>query len=316
MDESKTKKSLSIVVPLYNEERSVAPLHARIMEALRGVGVPFEIILVDDGSIDETFKEMKKLSPVFAYRLTRNFGQTAALAAGISKATGEIIVTLDGDLENDPCDIPALIAKLDEGFDVVSGWRKDRWNRQWFSRWIPSVIANRIISAATGAKLHDHGCTLKAYRRSALAHLMLYGEMHRMIAANAKLFNQARIAEIPVAYTPRRFGESKYGILRSFKVLLDVVAIRFFYKYANRPMHFFGAAGFFSFFFGFLAFAGMFYIKYAFGITFIETPLPTLSGIFFIVGVQFILMGLLAELILRNSGGVKTFLIAEEVKNM
>ncbi len=309
-----TKNTVSIVVPLYNEAQSVALLHARIIEALRGLYV-FEVIFVDDGSTDGTFGEIQKLAPVVALRLARNFGQTAALAAGINKATGKIMVTLDGDLENDPRDIPKLVEKLQEGFDVVSGWRKNRWKGQWLSRRLPSVIANSLISVATGAKLHDHGCTLKAYRKEAIAHLKLYGEMHRMIAAYAKLFLKARLAEVPVTYTPRQFGKSKYGILRSFKVILDLVAIRFFVRYANRPMHFFGAAGFLCFFFGVLAFFGMFYFKYALDITFIETPLPTLTGICIIVGVQFILMGLLAELILRSSSETQTFLVSEEVRN-
>ena len=307
--------NLSIVVPFYNEKQSVSLLHARIVEALRSLGISFEIIFVDDGSTDGTFDEMRKLSPVIACRFARNFGQTAALAAGIARATGKIIVTLDGDLENDPRDIPKLISKLEEGFDIVSGWRQNRWRGRWLSRRFPSMVANLLISAATGAKLHDHGCTFKAYRREAITHLKLYGERLRIIAAYTKLFNRAKLAEVPVSYVPRQFGTSNYGILRSFTVPLDIVAIRFFYKYANRPMHFFGAVGFFSFFFGFLAFCGMLYFKYVLGITFIETPLPTLTGICFIVGVQFILMGLLAELILRTSADTETYLIREEVRH-
>lgn len=310
-----TKNTVSIVVPFFNEVQSVALLHARITAELKEIEGTFEIIFVDDGSTDGTFDEIRKLSPVIAIRFVRNFGQTAALAAGIAKATGNIIITLDGDLENDPRDIPKLIKKLEEGFDVVSGWRKDRWQKQWFTRKVPSVIANSMISMATGAKLHDHGCTLKVYRREAIIHLNLYGDVHRMLAAYSKLFSRVRLAEIPVAYTPRRFGKSKYGLLRSFKVILDLVAIRFFIRYANRPMHFFGAVGFLSFFFGFLAFAGMFYFKYGLGITFIETPLPTLSGMFLIIGIQFILMGLLAELVLRNSTEANAFIVSEEIKN-
>lgn len=309
-----TKLNLSIVVPLYNEAQSVVSLHARIIEALRDEG-SFEVIFVDDGSTDGTFVEIQKLVPVTGIRLARNFGQTAALAAGIAKSTGQIVVTLDGDLENDPHDIPKLVSKLKEGFDVVSGWRKNRWQKEWLTRRVPSVIANSIISTATGAKLHDHGCTLKAYRRGVIVHLKLYGEMHRMIAAYAKLFGQARLTEVPVSYTSRRFGTSKYGMLRSFKVILDLLAVRFFYRYANRPMHFFGAVGFFAFFMGLLTLLGMFYFKYGLGITFIETPLPTLTGICFIIGVQFILMGLLAELILRTSATTETFVVAEETRN-
>ena len=221
---------------------------------------------------------------------------------------------MDGDLENDPADIQKLLKKLDEGYGVVSGWRRDRWRGQFFSRRLPSVAANWLISFLTGAKLHDHGCTLKVYRRQALANLRLSGEMHRMLAAYAKLFNGAKIAELPVNHRPRRFGYSKYGPMRSFKVILDLLAINFFYRYASCPMHFFGGLGFFSFFLGILSFLGMIYFKYALRITFIETPLPTLTALFTIIGVQFILMGLLAELLLKQSSD-SLYSVKEEINN-
>lgn len=306
---------ISVVVPVYNEEDNIAVLHGKIVDVMRSLGGKYEVIFVDDGSTDNTFREIRKLSPVIALRFARNYGQTGALAAGLQKASGEIIVTLDGDLENDPQDIPKLIAKLDEGHDIVSGWRQSRWRGQFFSRKLPSVIANRIISSFTGARLHDHGCTLKAYRREALHGLKLFGETHRMIAAYAQLFNGAKLAEIPVNYKPRRFGSSKYGPLRSFKVVLDLLAVHFFYKYGHRPMHFFGGIGFFSFFFGFLIFLWMIYLKYFEGTSFIKTPLPILAAIFVIVGIQFILMGLLAELLVKHSSHSQPYLIQEEIKN-
>ena len=252
---------------------------------------------------------------VTGIRLSRNYGQTLALAAGIKKATGDIIVTIDGDLENDPKDIPNLLKKLDEGCDIVSGWRKNRWQGQFFTRRLPSYIANRVISFVTGAELHDHGCSLKVYRKEILRDLTLFGEMHRMIAAYAKLLNGAKVAELPVNYKPRQFGVSKYGPFRIFRVLLDLFALYFFYRYSNRPIHFFGGIGFFSFFLSFLSFLTMFYFKYVLNITFIETPLPIMVTLFAIIGMQFVLMGLLAEFLLRQSVDSRQYLIKEEVVN-
>ena|SRR3989344_442087 len=306
---------ISVVIPVYNEEKNIAVLHKKIVEVMRSLGGEYEIIFIDDGSTDNTFNAIRELAPVAAFRFARNCGQTGALALGLQKARGNILVTLDGDLENDPQDIPKLVAKLGEGYDIVSGWRQSRWHGQFFSRRMPSIIANWIISYFTGAKLHDHGCTLKAYRREALSELKLFGETHRMIAAYAKLFNGAKLAEIPVNYKPRRFGSSKYGPLRSFKVVLDLLAVYFFYKYGHRPMHFFGGIGFFSFFFGFLTFLWMIYLKYFEATSFIKTPLPVLAAIFVIIGIQFILMGLLAELLIKHSGGSQPHLLKEEIRN-
>ena len=311
----KNIQKISVVVPLFNEEKSVVLLHQELLSALKSFSQQFEIIMVDDGSKDGTFEEIRKLSSVIGIRFSRNYGQTLALAAGIKKAAGDVIVTIDGDLENDARDIPKLMEKLNEEFDIVSGWRKDRWRGSFFSRRFPSLVANWMISWVTGTKLHDHGCTLKAYRRGILQDLRLSGEMHRMIAAYAGLLNGARITEIPVNHRIRRFGASKYGPFRIFRVLLDLFALYFFYHYSNRPMHFFGGAGFLSFFLSVLSFLGMIYFKYILRITFIETPLPTLTALFAIVGIQFILMGLLAELLLKQSGNLQAPLIKEEIVN-
>jgi glycosyltransferase involved in cell wall biosynthesis len=289
---------ISVIAPFYNEKESVKELHSRLVFVLEKLKIPFEIIFVDDGSTDGSFEAMANLSPLIAIRLSRNFGQTAALAAGIEAASGDIIATIDGDLENQPEDLPLLLEKMEEGFDVVSGWRQDRWRGQ-FSRRLPSKIANWLISYVSKTKLHDHGCTLKAYRANVIKNLKLYGDMHRMIAAYAGLIG-AKTAEVPVQHIPRKHGESKYGIMRTFRVILDLVVVKFFAKYSNRPMHFFGGIGFYSFLFGFFTFLSMVYFKYFGGKDFIQTPLPVLAVFFILVGIQFILMGLLAEILMRT----------------
>ena len=298
---------------MFNEAQSVPFLNQELVSVLKSIGRPFEIVLVDDGSIDNTFEEIKNLPSVVGIRFSRNYGQTLALAAGIKKASGDVVVTIDGDLENDAADIPKLVAELEKGYDIVSGWRKNRWQGQFFSRKLPSLFANWIISSISGLSLHDHGCTLKAYRKDILQNLRLSGEMHRMIAAYAKLLNGARVSELAVNYRSRRFGKSNYGPFRVFRVLLDLFALYFFHKYSNRPMHFFGGIGFLSFLLGFFAFLGMFYFKYVLGITFIETPLPTLTTLFAIIGMQFILMGLLAEFLLKQSTDPRPYFIKEEI---
>ncbi|HEY4499718.1 MAG TPA: glycosyltransferase family 2 protein [Candidatus Paceibacterota bacterium] len=310
-------KLLSVVIPIFNEERAIAELHNRLVKTLRTLQVPFEIIFVDDGSLDGTYAELQKLSPIIALRLRRNYGQSQALRAGIERAQGDVIALMDGDLENHPEDLPLLIDKLREGHDVVSGWRKDRWPNQRIVRHFPSVLANKLISWVAGIQIHDHGCTLKVYRSDVLKELVLKGEEHRLLTAYAAI-NGARITEVPVRYTPRAHGKSKYGILRTFKVLVDVLALLFFYRYANRPMHFFGALGFVSFFFAFLSFIGMLYFKFVMGASFILTPLPVLTALFTIVGIQFILMGLLAEIFVRKIGDVaatRTIFVKEETVN-
>lgn len=296
---------ISIVVPFYNERESVRELHTRLLGVLSKIGGTHEIIFVDDGSGDGTFEEIKKLPQVRGFRFTRNFGQTAAFGCGIENAKGDIIVTLDGDLENKPEDIPDLLAKLDQGYDVVAGWRKNRWNSEFFTRRLPSVLANMLISRITGVRLHDHGCNLRAYRRHVFQGVFFNGEMHRMLAAYLGMHG-ARVIEVPVSYAPRIYGKSKYGLSRTFKVLLDVLAFYFFQKYATRPMHFFGYAGFISMGFGFLTFLWALTLRIWQGTHFNRTPLPELVAIFVVVGFQFILMGLLAEILMRSRQDTKS----------
>ena len=289
---------LSVVVPLYNEVESVPELHRRLVPILQGMGRPFEIIFVDDGSLDGTFSVMKTLSPLYAIRLRRNYGQTAALAAGIRQATGDVIVTMDGDLENDPADIPGLLQKIEQGYDIASGWRRGRWGDQPLSRRLPSYLANRFISWVSGVDLHDHGCQLKAYRRACLTPVDFTGDMHRMIAAYAAR-EGATVIELPVRFEKRKYGRSKYTMSRIFKVLLDVLAFHFFHRFSARPMHFFGGFGFTMLFFAALSFGTMLFLRFWLGVSFIVTPLPTLTVFLAIVAVQFILMGLLAEMLHR-----------------
>jgi len=308
---------LSVVVPFYNEGNTVAELHSRLLKVLNDRGDSFEIIFVDDGSIDDTFSNIKKLYPVKTISLRKKSGQSAALSMGIKKSQGAIVVTLDSDLENHPEDIPVLLKKIDDGYDLVSGWRKKRWSSQPLSRRLPSILANKLISFVSGIKLHDHGCSLKAYRRELLEQLNIKGEDHRIIASYAAIHG-AKIAEAEVNYTPRRYGRSNYGLFRVFKVLLDLVALIFFHKYANRPMHFFGGLGFATFLFSAISFFIMIYFKFFLKISFISTPLPILVTLFAVLGVQFVLMGLLAEIIIRKSDQRREhnlFAIKEEISN-
>ena len=238
-------KCLSVVIPLYNEEENISPLHQRLESCLQSYGQPYEIIYVDDGSDDATFLELQGVAQknprVRVVQLSRNFGQTAAISAGIAHSNGAILIFMDGDLQNDPQDIPRLLKKLEEGYDVVSGWRRQRQDAR-FSRKIPSWLANRLISRVTGVYLHDFGCTLKAYRRQIFQHVRLYGEMHRFLPAYAALYG-ARIAELEVAHYPRRFGNSKYGISRTIRVVLDLLRLKFQASFDTKPMHGFGIPG-------------------------------------------------------------------------
>ena len=293
---------LSIVIPVYNEEESIEPLAQEIREALGPGGKSYEVILVDDGSADGTYPALRRLcagdARVKAVRLKRNFGQTAAIAAGFAHAAGEVIVAMDGDGQNDPKDIPALLEKLNEGFDLVSGWRYPRRDPFW-SRRLPSHLANGVISWMTRVKLHDYGCTLKALRRDLAKGLRLYGEMHRFIPAIA-FERGARIAEIEVHHRPRLSGKSKYGIARTSRVLLDLLTVKFLLSYATRPLHIFGLIGLASggcgFFFGlYLTWEKLFY-----GTAIGGRPLLFLSVLLILVGFQFITMGLLGEMLART----------------
>ncbi|MFN8350738.1 MAG: glycosyltransferase family 2 protein [Flavobacteriales bacterium] len=308
---------LSLIIPVYNEEQSLPILFGRLREALGGLD--HEVIFVNDGSRDGSFAVLRaecQREPRFkAIDFRRNFGQTAAINAGIQHARGEVLVLMDSDLENDPADIPKLLAKLDEGFDVVSGWRRDRWQGQFLTRKLPSMLANRLISSIGGVKLNDYGCTLKAYRRDVIQGVPLYGQMHRFIPVYCS-WQGGRVGELPVTYRPRQFGKSNYGLFRTYKVLLDLLLIKFLDTYMTKPIHFFGGAGFLSFLIAFISGATMLYLKLAGRADFVQTPLPLLTAIFFIMGVLMILMGVLAELIVRTyyeSQGKTTFTVRERV---
>src|SRR5579864_6831146 len=238
-------KYLSVIIPVYNEEENIALLHERLRNVLERQMFTYEIIYIDDGSKDDTFARLNILSRkdehVRVIRFRRNFGQTAALAAGINYSVGEILVCMDGDLQNDPVDIPRLLAKIEEGYDIVSGWRKNRQDAQW-SRKFPSMIANKLISMVTGVHLNDYGCTLKAYRHEIFKTVRLYGEMHRFIPAYAALVG-ASITELPVNHHARQFGTSKYGMSRVVRVLLDLITLKFLGSFGTKPLYAFGIVG-------------------------------------------------------------------------
>jgi glycosyltransferase involved in cell wall biosynthesis len=293
--------SISVIIPIYNESKNIPIL----FEALNKVVSDYEheIIAVNDGSKDDSLEQLIKISnadkQVKIINFKNNFGQTAAINAGIQHASKEILIFIDSDLENDPNDIPNLLKKIEEGYDVVSGWRKERWKGQWLTRKLPSTLANKLISKISGINLHDYGCTLKAYRREVIKNVLLYGEMHRFIPVYAS-WNGSRVEEIPVNYRARIHGKSNYGIARTYKVLLDLVMIKFFQKYSNKPIHFFGGAGLISFLFSFLLFAIAVYFKMTGQKDFVETPLPVLCAMFFIIGILMILLGVIAEVQMRT----------------
>jgi dolichol-phosphate mannosyltransferase len=294
--------SLSLIIPLFNEQDNVAPLCADLVKVLQEVGRPFEVLLIDDGSHDRTEEVARQLAEqdkrIKLISLLRNFGQTAAVMAGIDHASGDIIILMDGDQQNDPRDIPLLLAKLDEGFDVVSGWRQIRKDRA-LTRKLPSVVANYLVSWVTGVRLRDYGCTLKAYRRDVLKGVKLYGEMHRFVPLYCK-WRGGKVAEIPVRHNPRIHGQSKYGLERVLKVALDIIVITFLDRYATRPIHLFGVFGILVLAVSLLAGGTAIYLKFVEGIHFIRTPLPLLAALCFITGVMSILLGLLAELVMRT----------------
>jgi glycosyltransferase involved in cell wall biosynthesis len=293
---------ISIITPLYNEEQSLKELYDRLAAATLQLPSPVEMIFVNDGSVDGSAEVLDRLveqdDRVVAIHLRRNFGQTAAIMAGFDRAKGDVIVCLDADLQNDPADIPRLIAALDNGFDVVSGWRKDRKD-PFFSRVLISRIANWIIGFLSRVRIHDYGCSLKAYRASVVKDVRLYGEMHRFIPIYAK-WQGARIAELEVTHHPRRHGKSKYGIDRVFKVTMDLLVVLFLHKYNQKPMYIFGGAGLFSFVVAFLAGSLALFYKLTGQKSFIETPLPLLVALGILVGFMCFLMGLLAEMIVRT----------------
>lgn len=295
---------LSIIIPVYNEEKNLPLLYEKLRQVCGGLKCAYELIFIDDGSRDNGFEFLKEIAikdkNVKVLRFKKNFGQTAALAAGINGSKGNVIIPIDSDLENDPADILKLLEKINEGYDIVSGWRVNRWQKNKLMRRVPSQVANWLISRATKTRLHDHGCTLKAYKRHVFNDVVMSGDMHRMIAGHLSSSLGVKIMEIPVSYTPRIHGKSNYGISRTFKVLLDILAYNFFNKFSSRPMHFFGMFGFVSMAFGIISFFSMLYFKFIKGISFILTPLPILTSILVVVGIQFILMGLLAEIFIKT----------------
>ncbi len=291
---------LSVIIPVYNEEESLPALYA---EVVAGLGVlDWELILVDDGSRDGSWPLMAGLAAddgrVRAIRLRRNFGQTAAMAAGFDAARGDVVVPLDADLQNDPADIPRLLAKLAEGYDVVSGWRKERKDKLLLRR-LPSLIANGLISRMTGVHLHDYGCTLKAYRRDVLQQVNLYGELHRFVPALASMVG-ARVTELPVHHRPRLAGVSKYGIDRTLRVILDLITVKFLLKYATRPMQLFGKWGAAAFAGGAICGATTLYMKLFEGLAMNRNPLLILTAFLLFSGVNFLALGLLGELVTRT----------------
>ncbi len=307
-------KHLSVIIPVYNEEENVQLLHQGLRETLDAYEWPYEIVYVDDGSTDATFSRLRQLAEhdthVCIVQLKRNFGQTIALRAGIEQSTGGILVFMDGDLQNDPCDIPRLLGKLDEGYDVVSGWRRRRKD-VWLSRKLPSWLANRLIARVTGVQIHDYGCALKAYRREVFKHLCLYGEMHRFLPAYAALAG-ARIAELEVAHHPRRFGTSKYGLSRTVRVVLDLLRLKFEGSFATKPIYGLGISGLLWLLLGclFLLFVPA-HKKVSFhsmgGPSFLSNAVVC-SGF----GTTFIFMGLLAEVLMRTyyeSQGKTTYVV-------
>ena len=294
---------LSIVIPVYNEQESLPHLHEAIRAALAGMSRSWEVIYVNDGSRDRSMDALERLAAedpehVCVVEFRRNFGQTTAIVAGIDHARGEVIVFLDADLQNDPADIPAVLAKLDEGYDVVSGWRKNREDNA-LTRNLPSHIANWLISNVTGVRLHDYGCTFKAYRREVITGFRLYGEMHRFIPVYANAVG-AKIYEMPVRHHARKFGKSKYGLERTIKVILDLIAVQFLTRYSAKPIYLFGGGGFGM---GALGFLGMVFLlarKLLLDIDILTSPIFTLSVMLALVGFQTILLGLIAELLVRT----------------
>ena len=301
-DGDASEPDISVFLPVYDEEPNLRPLHAKMKDALAALGRTAEIIYVDDGSSDRSLEVLREIAAedarVRVIALRRNYGQTAAMSAGIDAARGRVLIPMDADLQNDPADIQRLLEKLDEGYDVVSGWRKNRQDKT-LTRKFPSMIANRLISWIGGVPLHDYGCSLKAYRRDALTDVRLYGEMHRFIPIYAS-WAGARVAELPVEHHARTMGESKYGLSRTLKVVFDLITIKFMASYQTKPIYVFGSFGVLAFAVSFIAGLWAVFLKFVEGVSFILTPLPVLAIVMFAVAIQFFLMGLLAEMQVRT----------------
>ncbi|MBW2039881.1 MAG: glycosyltransferase family 2 protein [Deltaproteobacteria bacterium] len=294
-------RAVSVVIPIFNEAQNIDPLYKELKTVMEGMGVAYEVIFVDDGSDDGSGEVLQRLvqqdKRIKVIQFKKNFGQTAAITAGVEHTEGEIIVTLDGDGQNDPRDMPRLLKRLEEGYDVVSGWRRER-KEPLLKRRLPSILANRLISWLTRVKLHDYGCTLKAYRRDVLKDVRLYGEMHRFIPAYASWVG-ARIAEVEVTHRPRRYGRSKYGLSRTISVILDLITILFLQRYSTKPIRLFGGAGMILLGLGILT--GLFVLcrRVFWGGVWIS-PMILISFLFAVMGIMFTLMGLIAEIIIRT----------------
>jgi len=309
---------LSVVIPAYNEEENVPILYEKLKKVLDGLGQDYEIIFVDDGSTDGTYQRLKQLaekdSRLKIIRFKRNYGQTAAMSAGFEHAKGNVIITLDADLQNDPEDIPLLLEKLEEGYHVVSGWRKDRKD-PFLSRKLPSMIANWLISKITGVHLHDYGCTLKAYRAEVVKDLELFGDMHRFLPALTKR-RGAKITEVVVRHHPRMFGRSKYGIGRTVRVLLDIMLVKFLNEYINKPLYMFGSVGFLLLGLGLFSLFYLIFLKLFLEEPIGRRPLLILSVLLILAGIQLISTGLLAELLVRiyyRTKDTKPYVIQEKI---
>ena len=311
---------ITITIPIYNEQENIETLYSRLTVVLQEINKPWELILVNDGSTDNSKAILDNIAKqdnnVKVVHFRRNFGQTAALMAGLDFAEGDIIIPMDGDLQNDPKDIPRLIEKLDEGFDVVSGWRKNRKDNS-VKRILPSRVANALISAISGVYLHDYGCSLKAYRKDVVKGVKLYGEMHRFVPIYAT-WQGAKVTEIIVTHHPRIHGKSKYGFERVIKVILDLIVVKFLHRYASKPMYVFGGFGFLNFLIGFITGSYALYLKFVEKISFVQTPLPLLTVFTILVGILCILLGLLAELLIRtyHESQNKSVYLIKETKNI
>jgi len=296
-------QSVSVIIPVFNEAESLPMLQNALHQALDGLDFPWEVVYVDDGSADRSLPILVDIAKqdadhVCVVQLRRNFGQTAAIAAGIDYAQGDILVLMDADMQNDPADIPMMLEKILQGYDVVSGWRINRQD-PFLTRKLPSQLANGLISRVTGVRLHDYGCTLKAYRREVITGFRLYGEMHRFIPAFAGWVG-ANIIEVPVTHHPRRFGKTKYGLERTIKVILDLFTVKFLSSYANKPIYLFGGAGIVLFSGSVLALLIIIIRKLWIGESLVRSPLLQMSTMLFILGFQSILLGLIAELLVRT----------------
>lgn len=293
---------LTVVIPIYNEKQNISYLYDNLNNILPGIGKKYEVILIDDGSTDGSFKELLKIHEqnknYKIIRFRKNFGQTPAMSAGFDYANGEVIVTLDADLQNDPKDIPALLDKINEGYDIISGWRINRQDKA-ISRRLPSKIANWLIARLTGVKIHDYGCTLKAYRSDVVKNIELYGEMHRYIPAVASWMG-INVAEVPVHHHPRKYGKSKYGISRTIRVILDIITIKYLLSYSQKPIQIFGLIGLLTGTTGIIITVYLIIMRLFFNMPLSTRPLFTLSIFMIFIGVQLITMGILAELIMRT----------------